>query len=58
MYWILCFDSVCVKCTYLMYCVTGQGQELSKLKLQLQEVIASKSITEDMNNALQVCTFQ
>ena len=32
----------------------GTGQELSKIKLQLQEVIASKSITEDMNGALQV----
>ena len=31
----------------------GTGQEAARLKLQLQEVIAGKSITEDLNAALQ-----
>ena len=35
--------------------LSGAGQEISKLKIQLQEVIAGRSIAEDMNNALQVC---
>ena len=34
--------------------MAGTGQELSKIKLQLQEVIAGKSIAEDMNSALTV----
>ena len=35
-------------------CLTGTGQELSRMKLTLQEVIAGKSIAEDMSNALKV----
>lgn len=34
--------------------VVGTGQEIGKLKIQLQDVIAGKSIAEDINNALQV----
>ena len=35
--------------------IAGTIQETSHLKLQLQEAIAGKSITEDMNIAMQVC---
>ncbi len=31
----------------------GTGQELGRIKLQLQDALASKSITEDMNSAIQ-----
>ena len=35
----------------------GQGHELSKVKLQVQEALASRSIAEDMYHALQVPTL-
>ena len=34
--------------------IEGAGQEASRLKLQLQDALAGKSIAEDMSGALQV----
>lgn len=40
-----------------MYVFLGVGHEAAKLKIQVQEAIAAKSIAEDMNSALQVSVF-